>query len=154
MTDITMRHPSRPGFYNCGLPAAVRSSLAEAGDVLIPRSDTMPPAGDIAALFVSERVSPAEAAELEGILGALTEVSVATLTDLELNRPERFAVLRTWVYQAYYGSPVVTGLMQLQGSAYHGAPQPFGYELHEDAPVPTEPRGTFIPTEEVVRVRR
>lgn len=153
MDSLVMQHPSRPGFYGCVLDTDVRAAVRDIADLMIPGSGSLPPAGEIVAQFVEQRVSPDESAQLSGVVRALGRINVESLRELEANHPDDFAVLRFWTYQGYYGSPIVAGLMQLGGSAYHGAPQPLGYALDREAPTPSESRGTFIPTNEVKRVR-
>jgi hypothetical protein len=60
--------------------------------------------------------------------------------------------LRNWVYYGYYTSGSVSDALRLLGSDYHGAPQPFGYRMDRDAPLPRTPRGSYQQTDEVRNV--
>jgi hypothetical protein len=106
--------------------------------------------------FVSDRIDPVERDVLQAALARLEDLSdeaiTAWISGLETDENATFLILRNWVYFGYYSSSAVASAIQLSGSPYHGAPQPFGYRLDEDAPVPATPRGSYLPTEEIRRV--
>jgi hypothetical protein len=153
---VEMEHTSYPGYYDSPLSPEGRERMAKVAEVLIPPAEGHPPSGEIVATFVCERANPTERDAIEALLGAFEDLSEAGLTrslqQLEQADPTQFALLRNFAYAAYYSSRAVVAALQAGGSDYHGAPQPFGYRIDEEAPVPTTPRGSYVPTEEVRRV--
>jgi hypothetical protein len=151
-----MEHSSYPGFYDAPLSADGERRMARIADIMIPAADGFPPAGPLVTHFVSERIDPAERDLLEDKMQALEDLSdeavTAWVSGLETGDPDTFVILRNWVYYGYYSSGAVASAIQLSGSPYHGAPQPFGYRIAEEAPVPTAPRGSCLRTEEIRRV--
>jgi hypothetical protein len=153
MTDVDLPTPVLRRSPDVTLDPETRRTLHDVARIMIPAWEDLPDAGAITVDFVSRRAEPADAEFLGAVTTALRAPSAATVRDFETRRPADFAVLRWWVYSAYYSSPVVIGLMQLAGSRYHGAPQPLGYRIDDEAPVPATPRGAYQRTEEVTRVR-
>lgn len=153
----SMPHPSRPGYYGLELDAAAGEALHRVADVMIPEGDGYPAAGEFAVPFTSSRVSPEELEIIEPVLESLgREDSAAglerSLRELESAKPDAFGLIMAFVYFSYYTAPAVHRAMRERGSDYHGAPQPLGYEIERDPPVPMTPRGSYVPTEEVRRV--
>jgi len=103
--------------------------------------------------FVETHVDPAALggfrAAREAADGRTGEEAIAHLAE---NAPELFALVMVYAYTGYYGAPEVIEVIRAKGSDFHGAPQPAGYRIPEPSPVPTEPRGSFIATEEVTHV--
>ena len=151
-----MEHSSYPGFHDAPLSEDGARKLARVADVMVPPADGFPQAGPLVAHFVSERIDPVERDVLEHAMQRLDDLgdeAVASwVSGLESDEAETFVVLRNWVYYGYYSSSAVASALRLSGSRYHGAPQPFGYQIAEDAPVPATPRGSYLPTEEIRRV--
>jgi hypothetical protein len=153
---VEMEHPSYPGYYAAELSEETRGRLGRVADVMIPPEAGFPDAAPLVVRFVSERIDPAERDTLERLLetldGTSADAVTAWLSHLVTEAPEDFAGLRNWVYYGYYTSGSVADALREAGSDYHGAPQPFGYRIERDAPVPRTPRGTYQRTEEVRRV--
>jgi hypothetical protein len=153
---VEMEHPSYPGYHAAPLSDDMVGRLARIADVMIPPQEGFPDAAPLVARFVSERVDPRERDVLERILGTIGEDSpdavTAGLNRLETEDPLNFVVLRNWVYYGYYTSGSVADALREAGSDYHGAPQPFGYRIEREAPLPKTPRGSYQRTEEVRRV--
>jgi hypothetical protein len=151
-----MEHSSHPGYYDAPLSPEAARKMERVADVMIPAADGFPAAGRIVTRFVSDRIDPVERDLLERAfeqLDATEDGDVASfISQLELAEPETFLVLRNWSYYGYYSSGAVVTALQLAGSRYHGAPQPFGYRIEQEAPVPSTPRGSYLSTEEVRRV--
>jgi hypothetical protein len=151
-----MEHSSHPGFYDAPLSLDAAAKMERIADVMVPAADGFPAAGPIVAAFVSDRIDPIERDLLQAAFAEIDatddESLTAWISQLELDAPETFVMLRSWVYYGYYSSGAVATALQLSGSRYHGAPQPFGYRIDEDAPVPSTPRGSYLTTEEVRRV--
>lgn len=77
----------------------------------------------------------------------------AGLAALESEYPLSFRVLLEFVYFGYYSRPkAVESLNTILGCDYVSPPQPFGYELDGSQDPTPSGRGTFIPTDQVVRV--
>jgi hypothetical protein len=153
MTEVDLPTPALRRSPDVELDPTTATVLRDVARIMIPAWEEFPDAGAITVDFVSRRAEPPDVTFLAEALAGLRAPDPSRLRDFECSRPADFAVLRWWVYSAYYSSPVVIGLMQLAGSRYHGAPQPLGYRIDVDAPVPATPRGTYQRTEEVTRVR-
>jgi hypothetical protein len=156
MSELEVEHPSYPGYYAASLSEEAIGKLARVAQVMIPESTGFPDAGPLVPRFVAERIDPVEAEDLEQLLSGIQDTSTEAITTwirgLESANPTQFAGLRSWVYYGYYGSGSVTDALRQAGSDYHGAPQPFGYHLDREAPLPRTPRGSYQETEEVRRV--
>lgn len=153
---MELEHPSYPGYYGISLSGAVRTRMRAVAETMIPDAEGFPPSAGIVERFVSEHIAPDERDRLEALLTDLDEApgeGLATqLRELEERDPELFGLLRSFVYHGYYTSKAFAASLMAQGSDYHGAPQPYGYRIDEEQPVPRDRRGSFIPTEEVRRV--
>jgi hypothetical protein len=154
MAELEMHHPSRPGYHRAPLAADAEARMALVAETMIPPAEGWPAAGEQVSRFVSGRISAAEREGLEPVLAELAEESVAEewLRRLEVERPERFAELRAWVYYGYYGSGSVIDVLDAR-YGYHGAPQPLGYRIEREPRLPAVPRGSYRRTEEVADVR-
>jgi hypothetical protein len=130
--------------------------LGRVADVMIPQADGFPEASRIVPEFVSDRIDPQERDTLDQLLAAVEDDSDDGLTSwlraLEADDNVSFVLIRNWVYYGYYASQSVAEALRLSGSDYHGAPQPFGYRIDEEAPIPANPRGAYVTTEEVKNV--
>jgi hypothetical protein len=153
---VEMEHPSYPGYHAAPLSEEMLGRLSRIADVMIPPEQGFPDAAPLVARFVSERADPAERNTLERLLETIDQTSPDAVTTalrrLEAEDPVSFAGLRNWVYYGYYTSGSVADALREAGSDYHGAPQPFGYRIAQDAPLPQAPRGSYQRTEEVRRV--
>jgi hypothetical protein len=148
-------HPSRPGYYGQTLSARTRDAATLVVDTLIPEGDGYPAASEAAVVdYIEARCSPADVSLLKELCEpALDSVDpVAYLAGLETSRPEEFTWLLQFTYHGYYSSNLVLAALNRQGYDYHGAPQPFGYGIDTEPPVPGARRGTFIKTSEVKNV--
>jgi hypothetical protein len=151
-----------------------RHTLERALDALLPPSGSFPRPSqtDMIDTFIMQRVPesdpegrlyPSLDAEalcrlLAGLQGA--EDMTAALADLERTQPLAFTALWRLAVYGYYAQPETIAAIQHDlAPAYHGAPLPLGY-VHAMAPwdandplqMPREPRGSFIPTDQVKRV--
>ncbi len=153
---VEMEHPSYPGYHAAPLSEEMLRRLGRIAEVMIPPEEGFPDAAPLVTRFVSERVDPTERDALERILGTIDQASpdavTTALNRLQSEDPTRFVVLRNWVYYGYYTSGSVADALREAGSDYHGAPQPFGYRIEREAPVPQTPRGSYQRTEEIRRV--
>jgi hypothetical protein len=149
-------HSSYPGFYSTHLSDSAAAKLSRIAQVMIPEGQGFPDAGPLVSRFVTERLSEAESEVLEALLASYEDDSSAAVAEwlerLETDDPTRFTVLRNWVYYGYYCSGSVTDALRQAGSDYHGAPQPFGYRMDRDSPLPRTPRGSYQTTAEVRNV--
>lgn len=150
-------HPSRPGYYDQALLPATRAAVSALVCALIPGDDVYPSAAAARVpQFIEAHASPDEVELLENLIGGLGELdaaeAVGLLEEWETGRPDVFSWLRELAYHAYYGAPQVIAAMVERGYGYHGAPQPLGYRITEAMKVPSEKRGSFVPTSEVRRV--
>jgi hypothetical protein len=153
---VEMEHPSYPGPHAAPMSEETLERLGRIADVMIPPETGFPDAAHLVTRFVSERVDPLQRDTLERILGGIEQGSPDAITTslqrLEAEDPVSFVELRNWVYYGYYTSGSVVDALREAGSDYHGAPQPFGYRIEREAPVPASPRGSYQRTEEVRRV--
>lgn len=78
----------------------------------------------------------------------------AAIRRLEDQDHTAFSLIRQIAYLAYYAQPAVVTLLQTMGHDIRLTPGPEGYRMDpfSAADVPTRPRGTWIPTEQV-RIR-
>jgi hypothetical protein len=125
---------------------------------MIPGSGDYPSASavDVTA-FISKRVNPAELEALERLCDQVDpttdEREVSTwVHELQSANPADFELLRYLVYTAYYRAPEVIAVLNSRGFDYHGAPQPYGYDVAQDIPLPKHTRGSFISTDAVRNV--
>lgn len=147
----------RPDFHMLTLNRNTARALEMVADLLIPGGNGYPPASSAKVVqFIEGHLSPGEQKLLEDLLSNLdhqnTEEAKHWLTQLEEEDPGMFGFIRWYVYCAYYASPHVLGALKDRGYDYHGAPQPHGYALEEDPPIPRGDRGSYIPTKEVKNV--
>jgi len=154
---MPLEHPSYPGYYGISLSDAAAARLRLVAQTMIPDADGYPASAGIVVDFVSDHIAPDERDRLEALLarldGSAGERLTAQLHELEDSDPETFGLLRSFVYHGYYTSKAFAASAMAHGSDYHGAPQPYGYRIDEAPPVPGDKRGSYIPTEEVRRVR-
>jgi hypothetical protein len=154
-----LRQSWYPGYYGVSLSEAAGRALETVADTMIPGDRSYPAATTAGiATFVSEHVSPVERDMLENLLkqlppGADADDCANWLGAVERNDREGFALLRAYVYLGYYSSALVVAAMNKRGLDYHGPPQPFGYQIDAEQPVPQHARGSYTPTEEVSDVR-
>ena len=150
-------HQSRPGHYAPTLSAALQQYVGTVAEALIPAGDGYPSGREAQVEhFVVDRASEQDAQLLAAIAERWPVTSVdqaaANLAAMEREDAASFVVLREFVYHGYYSSRRVLAAMVDRGYRYHGAPQPLGYPKTEELLLPTEPRGSFIPTDEVHHV--
>jgi hypothetical protein len=143
-----------PGYWRAALPATTSAALDAIAAVMIPGQDPYPPGGQVGvATFVESRCDLEEAT----LLAELADEFVAGGSDadalraIESARPVDFGLLRFYVYSAYYCAPAVLVAVAAR-SDYHASPQPLGYAIDAEVPIPTVHRGTFVPTEQVRNV--
>jgi hypothetical protein len=150
---VALEHPSYPGYFGIALPAGTLARLEAVADAMIPGGDGYPSASEAeVGRFVSDHVAPGELEFLERLLGEVEPGAAhAWLRRLEQERAEDFAALRGWVYKAYYCAPATLQALRRRGSDYHGAPQPWGYELAAYEQLPAVRRGSYAATAEVRR---
>lgn len=152
---IEFPHPSRPGFYDEKFNEKTRQAVSVVVDALIPEGDGYPAASAAGVVrYLEERCSPEDAALLEELCVPAAAAADVTqhLTQLEESSPEQFTWLMQFTYHGYYSSNLVLATLNSKGYDYHGAPQPFGYRVTADPPVPSERRGSYIKTNEVKHV--
>ena len=148
----------RPGFYGLRLSGDTAKALGAVADIMIPEGEGYPAASEARVVdFVEAHLDPGEHDRLEKLLKDVDagnrEGTENWLRELERASPgDSFAFLRLYIYCAYYSSPRVLATLRDRGYDYHGAPQPHGYKIKADPPVPTEHRGSYIPTEKVKNV--
>jgi hypothetical protein len=153
---IRMVRSSAPG-TGADFPAELRSPLDDVGQVLIPGGQGYPSGGETSvSRFIAARVSAEDIAFLERLIPGLPtgddEQLAEALSALEAEDPVSFARLRALIYHAYYSSPRLLAALADRGYGYHGAPQPLGYALDQDPPLPAHTRGDYVRTQEVRRV--
>jgi hypothetical protein len=145
-----------PGYWGCTLPSTTSAALDAIAALMIPGQDPYPPASEVAvATFIESHCDPDEAALLTGLADAFVSAGsdVDALRAIEAASPVEFGLLRFYVYSAYYCAPAVLAVIGTR-SDYHASPQPMGYAVDAEVPVPTVRRGAFVPTEEVRNVFR
>ncbi|QGG40334.1 hypothetical protein [Aeromicrobium yanjiei] len=143
-----------PGYWGVTLPPATHGALDAIAAVMIPGRDPYPPGDSVGvAGFIASRCDPEEAAVLTQLADDFTSGGGDTgaLEAVEASRPDEFVLLRFYVYSGYYCAPDVL-LVVANHSDYHPSPQPLGYAIDAEVPIPTIRRGTFVPTEEVRHV--
>lgn len=150
-------HPSRPGHYGLQLSPELQSYLGHLATAMIPGADAYPSGGDAHVVgFIQDRASASDVDAFEQVMDRWPASSVSEATGaasaMEHEDPASFTYVREFLYHGYYSSHRVLAAMTDRGYAYRGAPQPLGYEITETMNVPSEARGSYIPTEEVARV--
>jgi hypothetical protein len=148
-----------------------RATLEQALDALLPPAGSFPLPSQTSMIdaFILERVPESDPDErlypaldapaLQRLLTALgsSDDMTAALADLEQAEPRVFTALWRLAVYGYYAQPETIAAIQRDlAPAYHGAPLPLGY-AHAMAPwdandplqMPREPRGSFIPTDQV-----
>ena len=115
------------------LDATIQDRLRAIMDEIIPRQGNMPSASEAGGVAYFSALKQAEPAVAAGILAALDKIDhssppIEALKQLEKQDPAQFAVLRDFVYEAYYTQPQVWKLIGYQFYATdHKGPhmQPF-----------------------------
>jgi hypothetical protein len=152
-----------------------RVTLERALDALLPPSGSFPAPSQTAMIdaFILKRVPESDpegrhypaldAPALRGLLAGLhgAEDMTAALVDLERSEPLSFIALWRLAVYGYYAQPETIAAIQRDlAPAYHGAPLPLGYadviapwDAADPLQMPREPRGSFIPTDAVRRVK-
>ena len=151
-----------------------RATLGRALDALLPPTGRFPLPSQTGIIdeFILKRV-PAEDAEgrlypgidasaLTQLLVELRDVDDMTmaLARLEQVAPASFKSLWRLAVYGYYAQPeTIEAIQRDLAPAYHGAPLPLGYadaigrwDASDSLQLPRNPRGTFIPTDQVKRV--
>jgi hypothetical protein len=150
-------HHSRPGHYGVVLSEELQQYIVTVASALFP-GDEVYPSGEKAhvAHFVAERASEQDAEALATIANrwpaANMEQAKDSLIAMEREDSMLFSYLRELLVHGYYSSRRVLAAMVDRGYTYHGAPQPLGYPVGSELLLPTQQRGSYIPTEEVARV--
>lgn len=143
-----------PGYWGCTLSPATSDALDAIAAIMIPDRDPYPPAAEVAvAAFIDSRCDPEEATLLAELADEFVTRGddVDALRVIEAARPADFGLLRFYVYSAYYCAPTVLAVVGAR-FGYHASPQPGGYAIDAEVPVPTARRGAFVPTKEVRNV--
>jgi hypothetical protein len=156
MPDIKQRslRSWAAGVHGLELDPDLRQWLAGVVDGMIPAADDWPAATEAGVVdFIEDHVdSDALAgfdAAREAAAGREGADAVAYLGE---SSPDLFGLVLVYTYTGYYGAAPVIDAIRAKGSDFHGAPQPQGYEIPQPSPVPSEPRGSYIPTAQVSRV--
>lgn len=152
----TFPHPSRPGFHGLTLPDELTAGLTCLLTAFLPGDGVYPSAAEAQVVhFIEQRMSEADLQLLRRIVAGRTldsvEDGIAVVSQLEREDPAAFAELRQLAYHGYYASGRVLAAMADRGYAYHGAPQPLGYEITEEMALPSAERGSYVATGEVTR---
>lgn len=150
-------HHSRPGHYGTRLAPELQQFVATMASALIPGSEEYPAGSEAQVdVFVAERASGDDVERLTAIAerwpADTVDQAASSLARMEQGDPMAFLYLRELVFHGYYSSRRVLAAMVDRGYRYHGAPQPLGYPKTEELLLPSERRGSFIPTDEVTRV--
>ncbi|MGI8623799.1 MAG: hypothetical protein ACR2NB_10025 [Solirubrobacteraceae bacterium] len=151
-------------------PTEIVATLAAFVDVLLPGDELFPAASTVGTqALLADRLRALLGAEaVAEAVGSLSEDArsfsvlapeerVTAVRHLEQRLPDRFNVLRSMTYYAYYQNPAVVQCVRELGFDYNDAPQPRGYEMPPFDPTPgadapASPRGCYTPTAEVVRI--
>jgi hypothetical protein len=127
------------------LDAAKQARLRAIMDEIIPKEGNMPSAseaGGVTYFSALNQAEPALAAEILAALDKVTNASppVEALKQLEQENPGQFAVLRDFVYEAYYTQPQVWKLIGYQFHATdHQGPHMKPFDEAVIAKVRTKP---------------
>ena len=114
-------------------------------DEIIPRQGNMPSASEAGGVAYFSALKQAEPAVAAGVMAALDKVgnsapSVEALKQLEKENPAQFAVLRDFVYEAYYTQPQIWKLIDYQFHATdHQGPHMKPFDEAVIAKVRTKP---------------
>jgi hypothetical protein len=131
---------------SAGLDAAAQERLRAIMDEIIPKQGNMPSAseaGGVKYFIALKEAEPAVAAE---VLAALNQVDNASspleaLKQLEKENPAQFAILRNFVYEAYYTQPQVWKLIGYEFHATdHKGPRMRPFDEAVIAKVRTKPK--------------
>jgi hypothetical protein len=151
-----------------------RRTLEQALDALLPPSGSfpLPSATGLIDQFILKRV-PDEDAQgrlypridapaLSRLLAELDDAGDMTdaLSQFQRQQPKAFKALWRLAVYGYYSQPETIAAIQRDlAPAYHGAPLPLGYadaiapwDAYDPLQLPRNPRGTYIPTDQVKRV--
>lgn len=101
------------------LDSGTQDRLRTIMDEIIPRQGNMPSASEVGGVAYFSALKQAEPALAAQILAALDKVGnssppIAALKHLEGENPAQFAVLRDFVYEAYYTQPQIWALLGYQ----------------------------------------
>ncbi|MDX2138234.1 MAG: hypothetical protein SF123_09060 [Chloroflexota bacterium] len=134
-------------------------------DTLIPGDELFPPASAVGTQhWLLDKLRQQDNGEgIDRLLRVLGDdfaqntagERASLVSRLEQDEPLLFATVRQLVYFGYYQSPLVVRAVRQLGIVYNDAPQPEGYDLGVFDPninLPIQPRGHFVPTDEVKRV--
>jgi hypothetical protein len=148
-----------PGFHDVSISEDTLGALRLVADAIIPGDSNYPSASAAGVVeFIVTRISEQDLQQLESLLHtrppAQHGAEAIRRWLSEAASTEAFTLLRWYVYTAYYASPRVTDAMNRRGFDYHGPPQPLGYRIDVEAPVPDHRRGSYVPTDEVRRVTK
>jgi hypothetical protein len=142
-------------------PASRADAIARFANVLFPGDELFPSASaagahGVMAARLAERAgrSLPERLAASFLAGAQTD-DMEAAQRLEKEEPALFETARTYLTFAYYEAPSVVAAIRALGNIYNDAPQPLGYALRPFEPgrdAPASPRGSYIRTEDVVRV--
>ena len=149
-TNGPRRQSWYPGFHGLTLEPKAAAALTTIADVMIPGDGTYPTASEAGIVrFVADHISPGELDLLMSVLARVPvdgtdETRARWLGDLETAEAASFQLLRWHVYTGYYASPLVVAAMNRRGFDYHGPPQPFGYQIATEQPIPRHSRGSYV----------
>jgi hypothetical protein len=145
-----------------GSPDELALGLAGFADAIFPGDDLFPAASvagahGVMASRLAERAGRDVPARLAGaFLDRVKDGDLsAAAARLQAEEPALFELARTFLTFAYYETPSVIAAIRALGHVYNDAPQPDGYALRPFDPAheaPSPPRGTYVRTEDVVRV--
>jgi len=108
-----------PAAATAALDSATQDRLRAIMDEIIPKQGNMPSASEAGGLTyfsALKQTEPAYAAEILAVLGKVGNSAppLETLKQFERENPAQFAVLRDFVYEAYYTQPQVWKLIDYQ----------------------------------------
>jgi len=122
----------------------VGTNMSAIMDDIIPKQGNMPSASEAGGVKYFSALKQAAPALAAKILAAIDEVgspSVEALKQLEKKNPVQFAVLRDFVYEAYYTQPQVWKLIDYQFHATdHEGPRMKPFDESVIAKVRTKPK--------------
>lgn len=156
------------------LSDAERTALGAVLDALLPPSGSFPWPSHTGIIdqFILKRVPLDDAQgrlypglDAPGLKSLLAELAAASdvttaLSTLEQEQPRLFRSLWGLAVYGYYAQPeTIEAIQRDLAPAYHGAPLPLGYahaidrwDPSDPLQRPRQPRGSFIPTDQVRRV--
>jgi len=146
--------------------------LQTLAEVLLPGDDVFPSASAVGAHgLLAERLRDrlgsdavagvqaklATAADGHALAGLEPGARVAAVQRFERDEPELFAAVRNILYFSYYQAPQIVAAIRALGIPYNDAPQPLGYTMDPFDPTPgadgpLHPRGSYLATDEVIRL--